>query len=503
MKTINAPRIARLCMILAMCFLFSTNYALGETFRSSTSRIEIDAKQFCHPFSEVTLSAATKYHGHYIVMFYEELHDGTSFKRFLHILAISTADHSIKTIKTDIDGNFDMNSRDEMFVRNDSLLIKSYYSKGNNYCIATSGDEWHMKKIPAVSDQAYEDDTYRVNYTDFGEFGEYLSFIEKKNSVEHAFHSRGVKIFKMSDGYYMCGLYGISFISDPSEGSVINIRDMREYPASLPAKRYDILKGRIGKFGLGPKIDTTYHAAFLHNGTIHLLASNRSDTYIERFDGKNVHKVWSMGRKLPSWVNTSVFDLNRQNDGALCWYNGKENHCGIVDIERDSIRIIGLMLKRDPIVYTNQNTVKKTLKHFLPKLKTSTLAEAEAFEEQNGGICNGLFLSCHVLDVSKPNLQEKRFYHLIDRRLTQITTYGFDKESKVLDYIVIEWINTQTLLNGASNKINEKLLSQQVISTVSQMLGKPATNNKERVWHNNGLKIALWNTKPLLIVSPK
>ena len=139
----------------------------------------------------------------------------------------------------------------------------------------------------------------------------------------------------------------------------------------------------------------------------------------------------------------------------------------------------------------------------MPKLKTSTLADATAFEEQNGGITNGLFQSCHVQDVSKPNLQEMRYYHLIDRRLTQITTYGFDKESRVIDYIVIEWLNTQALLNGGFNKINEKRLSQQMINTVSQMLGKPATTNQERVWNNNGLKITLWNTEPLLIISPK
>ena len=504
MKRNNAPQMMQLLMTLALCiFSFSMNCAQGETFHSSTSHIEIDAKQFCHPLSEVALCAATKYHGHYIVMFNEQLHDGTSFEIFLHILAISTADHSIKTIKTDIDGHFDMDSRDEMFVRNDSLLIKSRFDNGNNYYIETSGDEWLMKKIPAVSEQAYEDDTYRVNYTDHGEFGQYLSFIEKENQVEHAYHSKGDRVFKMPDGYYVCGRYGVSFISDPSEGSVINIRDMREYPASVPAQRYDILKGRRGTFGLGPKIDTAYHAAFVHNGKIHLLASNSHDTYIERFDGKNVHKVWSMGRKLSSQVNSSIYDRNRQNDGALCWYNGTKNHCGIVDIERDSIRITRLTLKRDTILYTNQNTVKKTLKHFLPKLKTSTLADATAFEEQNGGITNGLFQSCHVQDVSKPNLQEMRYYHLIDRRLTQITTYGFDKESRVIDYIVIEWLNTQALLNGGFNKINEKRLSQQMINTVSQMLGKPKTSNEERVWHNNGLKIALWNTMPLLIVSPK
>lgn len=486
---------------LGVIFMASTShqsFALTEQFSVSKSLIEIETDSFCKPLGDVYLMSVAKYHNHYIVLLRERFYDNSTISEFSHIIAISENNHSLQIVKSDI-GRFDISDHAQMFVRNDSLLIKGYYKNDKNYCIEETDGKWMTNEVRAVGNQIYEDSIYRVNYSDFGEFGSYLSFIEKESQIEHAYSCIGTRIFRLSDGYYLCGNYGIGYIADPNNGKTVKVRELDMYTVSVPEVLYDIQKGRSLLFN---PIDTTYHAAFMRNNKIHLLASDRTTTYIEMFDGNSTQKVWSLGTKLATSITSCVFSKNNQREGALCWYNGLSNREGFVDIHGDSISIFELRLKHRPITYSNKDFVQQTLERFLPALKTSTLSDADAFEEQIGGITNGHIRSCHVADVDKPNLVEKSYYHLISPKLTQKTTYGFDKDTNMLDYIIIEWVNTQTILTGSSHSIKNSLIANKMISIVNKATGcRPTSTTKERIWRKNNLRLCLWKSEPLFIIN--
>lgn len=486
-------------MFISMASTSQQSMALTEKFYVSKSFIEIETDSFCMPLGDVYLMSVAKYHNHYIALFRERFYDNSTLSEFSHIIALSENNHTIQIIKSCI-GRFDICEYAQMFVRNDSLLIKGYYKNDKNYCIEETDGRWMMKEVGTVGNQIYEDSIYRVDYSDFGEFGCYLSFIEKESHVEHAYSSMNTRIFRLSDGYYLCGKYGIGYIAEPNNGKTVKVREHVEYAASIPEVLYDIQKGRSLWFD--PKIDTTYHAAFMHNNKIHLLASDRTTTYIETFDGNRMQKVWSLGRKLATSITSCDFGKNNQRGDALCWFNGIRDRDGFIDIHGDSICIFELRLKHRPITYTNKNAVQQTLERFLPVLKTSTISDADEFEEQIGGITNGHIRSCHVADVDRPNLVEKSYYHLISSKLTQKTTYGFDKDTNILDYIIIEWVNTQTILTGSYHSIKNSLILNKMISIVNKVTGcRPTSTTEERIWRKNNLQLSLWKSEPLFIIN--
>ena len=496
--TNNKALIGITLIVLFMASTSHQSFALTEKFCVSKSFVEIDIDSFCMPLGDVNLMSVAKYHNHYIVLFRERFYDHSTISEFSHIIAISENNHHIQIVKSNI-GRFDISDHAKMFVRNDSLLIKGYYKNDKNFCIEEADGKWMMNEVQAVGNQIYEDSIYRVDFSDFGEFGSYLSFIEKESQIEHAYSCIGTRIFRLSDGYYLCGNYGIGYIADPNKGKTVKVRECNMYTVSVPEVLYDIQKGRSLWFN---PIDTIYHAAFMHNNKIHLLASDRKTTYIEVFDGNRTQKVWSLGTKLATSITSCVFGKNNQREGALCWFNGINDREGFVDIHGDSISIFELRLKHRPIIHTNKDAVQQTLKHFLPVLKTSTLSDADAFEKQIGGITNGHIRSCHVADVDKPNLVEKSYYHLISPKLTQKTTYGFDKDTNMLDYIIIEWVNTQTILTGSYHSIKNSLIANKMISIVNKATGcRPTSTTKERIWQKNNLRLSLWKSEPLFIIN--
>ena len=318
----------------------------------------IDSKSITHPSSFFYLEGCAKYHGQYFCLFREDSIVKSWKNSYYHILVIQPTDSTVTEISKTAARYVEFRSGrtydyPQMFVRNDSLLIEGYDvgEVGYKYhCIIDSicGDEgsscWKLKEISQPSSIVYDDDEYSVKFTDYGEWGQYMGFIDKSDMQEHIYRCWG-KVFKRQDGYYLCSNTAICRIPNPKEGivhsdvTVIDGHTIYTGYENAPASDPEILFSPQNPAMMS-------HAFFMYNDTIHMLETYKDSTYLLKFDGQDIVRLKSLDQEIGRIFSSSLgkdyigygdtFNfVNKSKDG--------EGNFGIIDIDGNQLRIINLV----------------------------------------------------------------------------------------------------------------------------------------------------------------
>ncbi len=292
---------------------YSSKDDYGQLFTVKKDTIYLDNEKY-ELNKDDNLDIACKWHGTYFIKLY---------CTFLSVSENIKEIHQIEHPKGD-----PPYSEAELFVRNDSLMV--ICTDGEHHYVETYSSQhntWNRVYISSDSSHTRvetirEDDTYKILFSDKGEFGGRLIFFDKKTGQEYFYAINCERAIKYLDDYYLICLDRIFKIHDPAHNKAELILSEEKYAY--------------------PNITPCFVSAFIFSNELYVVANNQEETYIARLNGKNLEYVFGFGQ-LFDFRNGYEYNLevNQFDDRVLLKYNRSESSpCGILNIEGNQIRVI-------------------------------------------------------------------------------------------------------------------------------------------------------------------
>lgn len=332
------------------------------------------------------LSHAVKYHGYYFLKLNVHYLENNPTKWWDEsiLVAVSEKEKISRKVVLPDEFNGSMSHTADLFVRNDTLWLKSSlsYRKSENHSgYYLDESNWTWKYEQEVSDLAFEDDRYWV----FGRL--HVRFIEKQTTWE-ANTSNGwlqmepinrqydrfgmpTRILHTNGRYYFVHRCQVrsrrddlppggrirrnTMINDPILMDAINYYYDGYYTEDYIDKDsilYDVTNGKstyrysnyyVDGYRHG---DTVFDGAFSVDNRIYLVVSAPLKTFIARLDNSRLTPVVDLGQHFeidPSALQIST--LNQQNmkpECCLLIFNAKSGSLegGLIDIEGTTVKVI-------------------------------------------------------------------------------------------------------------------------------------------------------------------
>lgn len=452
----------------------------------------IDPTAFTYPLTDFYIQDVAKYHGYYFCLCCEESKDEDIYRHFYHVLAVRQSDFSISQVSMPAVTRISRYS--QIFVRNDSLLIKGYYHDSDkDYCIlelpanSERTSYWTLQETSPLSRIVYEDGDFAVTYTDMGEWGKYLGFIDQSNRQEHLYWG-SAKLFRKSDGYYICGSQGIGVIVDPKDG-VLKKSD-EDYYAERASAPNSLFHHERHLFDIeGP--DTTVAAYFMHKDTIYMFETDPSGSYLAKLDGHSAKRVKKLAQHFHYISNSSLAKNSDERGGVYLYaYSSKQGRSsGIMDIEDGVVKMISVHINQPPVTVTGTDGLEKTLAFVTKGFATKTIGDVEALERQLGSYCN-------TIPTSLNHPSESRIFYRIPNATTMVKAkYGYDAVDSTLNSLMLTWKPAGQLLGKKVGVFSKKRIRQEIISTITRLLKRSPQKDADGslIWKSNGVTIDLWN----------
>ncbi|MBO4565174.1 MAG: hypothetical protein J5720_07050 [Bacteroidaceae bacterium] len=322
-----------------LCFLLP---ASAQQFTVFHDTIHIDGRLFGQtPIQNVSLRAAESSEGLYLLIHHRESMENWGENELLFVDKNSHKVSNIKLPELPIEFTEFRNT----FIRHDSLILKanafhesdiSFYERARrnhdkedmkavlNYSLDTRTGRW--KPIKSANDLIYEDDSYRICYKEYGEWGTYLVFQEWKKQERHLYRGCG-RLLKIGGSYYLVSQYRISKIDNPKNGVryTTDSRDMAklQYASSKPEvvldledlvmpKDTDIPRAILRTDPLIPSPPISIYAAFVHEDKPYLIMRSSDGLYVASFKDGALHKEMDLGCNYRS-CRLSGFELRENN----------------------------------------------------------------------------------------------------------------------------------------------------------------------------------------------
>ncbi len=408
--------------------LFCTN-AVAQDMIVDKRNIELDIREFIHPYSQVRVSKYVKYKGLYFIALKERIMGEVALE-YDHIVVYSPSDGKFELVYKPNDLRLDGDkSKRKFYVRNDSLIVGKAYDENRYLCIEQdkihpwdNDSVWMVKDAVTPSNVIFEDKDFTIKRTDIGEWGRYLSFVEKgKKHTEHLYRTDAIHIFRMADGYYLPMRYSMGHIANPCEGKVQSINGLlRDYPSSKPEIIFDIADGRDEMWS-DEKPDTVYSHFFLSNGKIHALAMTSGETNVVVFENNRfVHKQ-SLG-KLP---------LNEQNT--------------LVDVHDNTITLISIDCKTDTPPVNDSINIEPCIRFFAERgIGITTMLDAVKALYNDGSVTN----NHPTASYDNANLSRLIFMNYALPKFSMFTNYQYYAASGIIKGVLLGILTTPTSLGG-------------------------------------------------------
>ena len=504
--------LSQMWRLICVYFVFTTCFCLASHAQSSElindikiqyQTFNIDTKSITHPFTSFSIKDVVKYHGLYFCLFKEETLDIYYFGNYSHILVIHPKDFSFSEV--DKPENVVFSDHSHILVRNDSVLIKNYHEDEKDYCIIDSvcnerGDIcWALKEISPLSSVVHEDNEYKIAFIDEGEWGQYLSFIDQSDNVEHIYRCGG-QIFKKPDGFYICDGTWIGRITNPKEGIVHE--QGSSYMDAKASHPETLFFHDSPHFIYRPDKDTLMNAFFIHNDTIHMFETDKNGTYLSKFDGQRIMRLSQLKQRY-EYISRPQWGNNCKGDGGLfyCLQNldDKDGNFGLIDIEKNLVNIISVVTNQSPtITLTGNDGLKETLAFVTDKFSSKTIDDADELESRLGSHRNTI--PRHLMYKSRYKSVSRTYYRFVDDSIFVSAEYGYDSKTGLLNSLFLEW-RPSSELSGSRYNYKETLfpkdlIRQKVIATINETLPcRPKKKDGDSyIWTLNGVKIDLWKS---------
>jgi hypothetical protein len=197
---------SRIIISVITLLYVTTLYSYGQNTTNSNGNLTINVDTI-NINIKGRIGASVKYDGKYYCFFGTKSPYGGSTKR-LYILSENGNVEQIVDMPKIISERY----YSDLFVKNDSIIVKDYYDKSSFY-FDTKKSEWIT--INDVDDLVYEDDKFYVTYLDFGEWGGTMWFKDKKTNKEYEVASSVPIINKLNDIYYVTHGRNVIAIENP------------------------------------------------------------------------------------------------------------------------------------------------------------------------------------------------------------------------------------------------------------------------------------------------
>lgn len=193
----------------------------------------------------------------------------------------------------------------ELFVEHDSLKILSggEHEKGGIFFYYQYYNEptktWvTLDTIPnplRTFGVTYEDDDQKVLYSERGEYGNYLIFVDKSTGKEYLWCYPAFKLLKYHGYYYTIGYKTVCRINDPKTGisydgrlhkylSFDSLSDYKQAQDSLLYANYES--------------EAIIESGFVVDDELYFVVNDSVETYIAKIDNGELQKVFGLGEKL-------------------------------------------------------------------------------------------------------------------------------------------------------------------------------------------------------------
>lgn len=420
-------------------FLFGAIGASSQEFKIQERELTFNTREFLHPMATFALDKAAKYRGHYVCHFMEWQKDpniGMPLQQEF-IFAISDDGTEVKSVKT---GKEPLEMYDEMFVRNDSLLVSSYQPYEHRYHITYEAKDryqegdWRLEEVKTPSHEVYADKKYIVSRTDIGEWGTYLDFKDKRH---HLFATSATRIFKMSDAYYLVSKYTIEKIVNPKVGAKAEASIKSQRLATPTEVVFETAKGnrRSRLIAIGPQPDSSFVGSFVHNGDIHIVMQTSRGVSIERFTGKGLTRVMKIFDN-PVSLRSSAFGQNTAIDEAFMFFcDSKTNTNGVVDIKGDSVKIMRFKDNQSSFPIVGKVNLEEKILYCWNNLDNLTSLDIIVKEQEYKSVCAKMYSEFKVAEGA----DDRMLFHTLEDSTTTLTTqYYYNHGSMLIDRVIIE-----------------------------------------------------------------
>ncbi|MFZ4400291.1 MAG: hypothetical protein ACOYO1_09670 [Bacteroidales bacterium] len=505
-------------------FLFFLTFQLtlqAQTFEVNIDTLFLNIKKIARPATRVNLTHALKYNDKYYCFFKE---DGLySFKIDARYFLIISSNGTILN-NIEVPQEIENTTYFDFFIRNDSLLAKTYMDHESFY-FDLNKFEWN--KIKEIDDRVYEDSNFAITYLDFGEWGETTWFIDKQTQKEYILGSNGTTVNLLDGKYYLTNGVEIIEIEDPR-----NLKQCEsDYYYQLVEKERKSYEGSNSL--VGSKIiykDTTFSqwsfkaplqtiiTTFFSNNQLYQLYSDSISTYIGKIENERLIPIQKIGKKYsPSNWYYSYRGENPDKNRRFLKFSEDNNTFGFIEIKNNKINIHYLKHNLDSLKYLGYDGFEKLLNLISVNSVNLSFEQVNYLEIKLGGIDmktertgishNGYYPK--VYDSMK--VKTKEFIKVEDKNISQKTEYLYITSEKSVKSIFLEWSTTE--LYNESNSFNPfndekpeiieqfKRKQNELIKIITSQFGlEPKKKNRgkdynELTWiSKSGLEIILYGS---------
>ena len=515
--------------ILTCCFSGCTTQTPGPIVRHDaksgytiiTDTITLDANEYISKVHKMKLINVESYRDRYICQFYH--HNYTAHLNELNLgyghflLSISKDGQDVNQLPVPIE--YYDNSWATIKVVDDTLYC---YNKAKNFYWNESSRQW-VATNKILTNTKLEDETYAIYSENYGKWGNYTRFHEKKTGFDYLFEAPMITAIKFEDAYYIVGPLQLRKVADPHKGW--EMEDSIDYgrwflitpPAGIVfrTKYRTLIEYELSN---DHSQDSLFCTGFMRNGQMHFLMRGPEDTFIAKYikgSQGSIEKVLPLG-------NIPVKYTQGRNNQDELTFNFEENWTqdGILNIDQDTIRITYVKKNSDTLQYRGIEALEQVLDFVANNTGKATIEEVRTLEEKTGGIHDGHILETNwmgyissdylkkimgpnhvLLDFEKDregDHERVNYYHAIDEFDSFCVSYCYQKESQRLSTVWIELYKTNFLDSEPNYRKKGHVALDSIVSRCLSV-----TPDSKGVWHKGDLTIRTFGGKNRIIIQSK
>ncbi len=457
-QNIYLDKLKRLCflVIFISIFIFSckneNEYKNVNGFLIRVDTIYIDVKDFFEPASRIELTNAVELDDKFYCIFNQcEIYDYYEGNRLFVIFNKYGKKLKCFPVPAGIHNSVFC----DLFIRNDSIIAKSCTGKYETYFFNLKKESW--QQIKEADDVLYEDDDYYITSIDYGEWGYTTWFKDKKTNIQYELPSNGLIVNKTSKAFYITNQHQILKVENPK-----NLRPCsKEYYYENAKKRQTFYERKNYNLD-GAKIiyqdtinpwynyESPYNfmiiTSFVHNDKLFHLCADSVKLFVG-IQKKNsfmpIVKFENFNQNLYSWRNVNRFN-NQPGKGQLLTFTNysKYNSSGLFKIKENSFDLLFIKHNLDTAQYIQKDGFAELINRVISK-DFKSISQVETFEKSINGLqINYKTTLCLNDDIQQIDTLSKTFLRVQDSNFASKTRYNYDKNTKEIISIDIDWLPT-------------------------------------------------------------